>query len=122
MGFKTGMIEGTNIVRIDLVGAVTFDERIQAIHQVCTEHYKVQAKLKILIDARQVSKELTQSEQVILGTYAASREELKNASVAVLVVASQIVHSQAIQKSSELGHEIKLFHTESEALIWLNSK
>ncbi|MDO6446953.1 hypothetical protein Q4493_14360 [Colwellia sp. 1_MG-2023] len=122
MRTKIEVINNSEIIKVVFTGNVTFDDRINVIHELCTDYYPLFTKLRILIDTRQVIKKLTESEQIILGTFVASRIELKEALVAVIVEKNIMLNEQAIKKSSQLGHNIKVFYTEKEALTWLNVK
>ena len=122
MATKIEVINNSEIIRVVFEGEVTFNDRINVIHEICTDYYPLFTRTRLLIDTREVIKKLTESEQIILGTFAASRAELKDASVAVIIEKNIVVNEHAIKKSSQLGHNIKVFNTEKEALIWLNAK
>ncbi|MCF2949508.1 hypothetical protein L0668_15415 [Paraglaciecola aquimarina] len=122
MAYKIEFIESSDLVRVEFSGDATLDDRISVIHKICLDFCNATiAKTKILIDVRLITKLMTENEQKIVGTYVASREELKKAKVAIIATPEQLIHQTAIDTSAQLGHRIQLFSTENQALIWLNS-
>jgi hypothetical protein len=119
MAYKINLIENSEFIRITYSGLVTFDERLITIHEVCKDYYKANAKVRVLIDSRLVTQVMTHTEQEIFGVYAASREELKNAVIAVLINPGQIINQTVLKNSAKRGHQIQIFDAEKDAIDWL---
>jgi hypothetical protein len=122
MAARIDSLYDDEIIRVVHSGNVTLEERVNIVHEVCVDYYKPNAKLKVLIDARLVTQNMTETEQVLFGTFIAEKKELKNACVAVVINPGQIVNQTVVNKSTQLGHHIKLFGNESEALLWLKTE
>jgi hypothetical protein len=118
MSYTIEVIKNTEIIRVTLKGIVTLDELINEIHELCVD-YKTSTHFRLLVDTRLITQELTPSEQLLFATYITSREELNTAIIAVIVTSNQVMNEIIISKSAQLGHQIKVFTTEAQALDWL---
>ncbi|WP_416307711.1 hypothetical protein [Neptunicella sp. SCSIO 80796] len=74
---------------------------------------------KLLIDTRKSSTRMTETEQKIWGTYAASRKEQANALVAVIYNKGHELNPIAIERSKQAGRIVEIFYNESDAIKWL---
>ncbi|MGJ8691304.1 MAG: STAS/SEC14 domain-containing protein [Thalassotalea sp.] len=121
MASRISIIESLEIIKVLYTGHVSLDERVNILHEICTDYHRKFPQLKVLIDARKVTQAMTQAEQLVFGTYVASRDEMRKALVAVIVNPGQIINDMAISESSKLGHKVNLFNSEDDALAWLAS-
>lgn len=120
MPFKIEEVQHLGIIKIIYSGVVTLDERVNVVHALCVDYYD-SSRLKICIDGRLIEHAISAAEQEVFGAYVASREELKDALVALIVNDGQIMNSGIFEKSSKLGHHIAVFDNENDALRWLVS-
>ncbi|MBU2880925.1 hypothetical protein KO525_15800 [Psychrosphaera sp. B3R10] len=121
MPFKIESVRHLGVLKVIYSGAVTLDERINVVHSLCVDHYD-STRFRIYIDARLVDYQLSVAEQEVFGAYIASREEFKDALVAVVVNDGQVKNKNIITKSSKSGQIINIFDNEDDALQWLVSQ
>jgi hypothetical protein len=120
MAYHIEVLENTGIIKVTYSGNVSLDERINVIHELCID-YKTPAPFKLLIDTKSITLKLTTTEQLLFATYVVGREELSSALIAVVAISGQVMNKTIVNKSAQLGHQIKVFSAEDAALTWLNT-
>lgn len=120
MTYKIKDVENSDIIKVTYKGDVSLDERISVVHELCID-YKRNTQFKLLIDARLLTSAITPTEQSVFGTYIASREEFLLAKVAVIIDTEHVINKIILEKSLLLGHQIRVFNRENEAIAWLNN-
>lgn len=121
MPYKIEVLESLKLIKVIYLGDVCLDERLNIIHEICLLSRKLRKNFKILIDARLQKNNMSKTEQEIFGNFVSNVEELKNALVAVIINGNAVTNETAIKISSQLGHQIKTFNDESDAMHWLNN-
>ncbi|MCW8834688.1 MAG: hypothetical protein OQK09_07440 [Colwellia sp.] len=112
------VIENPEIVKVTYKHGVTMEERLNVVHEVCLDFF-IATRLKLIIDVRLASQEMSPVEQTIFGKYLASREELNKVKVAIISNQAQNINQVITQESLALGHQIKHFNIEQQAVSWL---
>lgn len=113
-------LKQSKIVKVTYQDGVTMEERLYVVHEICLD-YLISSKLKLMIDVRSASQEMTLLEQNIFGQYLASREDFKMAKVAIISDKARNINEVITKESSVLGHEIKHFINEKQAISWFDS-
>ncbi|WP_158969248.1 hypothetical protein [Paraglaciecola sp. L3A3] len=121
MPHEITVLEGTSIIKITYNDEVSLDERINMITEL-TLNYITTSHLKILLDARKLVKNMTETEQKLWGKYIASREEFITASVAVLDQINIHINQSSIKMAYLTGQNIQQFHCEETAIDWLSKQ
>lgn len=118
MPYQIDQIEDNTIIVVSYHGGVTYQQRLDAVEEVCSmiEHQPV----LLLIDVRHIENLMSVKQQQQFGQYLAAREELKTAKVAVLTPENQhdpntIINNVAYQK----GYHLVPFTCRTEAIGWL---
>lgn len=118
MGYEIAFDNKPEIVTVKYSGAVTLDERLSAVNDVCVS-YATLNPLRILIEVVGLDMQLTLQEQKYFGAHLAANPGLRNAKVAVLHEKNNnpniIVDSIAFVG----GYRLAQFENKGEAHLWL---
>jgi hypothetical protein len=114
-------IEYLSIIKIVYFDEVTLEDRMNIVDELSRDFINSRCP-KILIDARELSTEMTETEQQIWGKYIASREGHVNASVAVIYQIGNEHNQPSLERAQREGHKIETFYTEAEAIKWLSEQ
>ncbi len=118
MTYKIENIKENDVICVRYSCGVTMNERMAAVHEVCTKKDKFKP-LRLLIDVRQVKQKMNKLEQEVFGKYLASVEEFKTAMVAVLSEVSRNPNTLINKVSVKAGYNLMEFDSEQDALVWL---
>ena len=121
MSFSINLDNISKIVHVVYTGAVSLEERMQAVQQVC-DSYPGLTPLKILVNVCDLVMHLSFEEQDYFGRYLANHEGLAKARVAVLHGndhnPNMIVDSTAFAN----GYMLAQFNGAKDAESWLLKK
>lgn len=118
MPHRIKVLKESKIIKITFFGSVSLDERRNTITEM-TINYITSFNPKILLDSRNVSNSMSETEQIIWGNYIATREELRSAMVAVVYNVGQSLNTKALKTAQQAGHNVKKFDNENDAMKWL---
>ena len=122
MSYRIEFDESLEIVAVIYSGAVSFDERIQAVEDVCKLFSAKLNPLRILVDVCELKMQLSINEQETFGKYLSSHPGLANARVAVLHPSTKnpniIIDSAAYRN----GYMLAQFDNRKDAEAWLRRK
>ena len=111
--------EALEIVHVIYSGVVSFDQRVQAVEDVCHTYAHIRP-LKILVNVRKLEMDLSIQEQQKLGQFLATHQGLSNARVAVLHKQSHNPNLFVDISAFNLGYVLAEFINAKEAETWLN--
>ena len=118
MAYRIEFDSSPEIVNVTYHGAVSLDQRMLAVKQVCGDYGNVYP-LKILVDVRELTMDLSFDEQQAFGEYLANHPGLSHARVAVLHKAdfnpNVVIDSAAYNN----GYLLAQFSSRSDAEKWL---
>ena len=120
MSYKIEVLENSEIIKVTHECAVTLEQRSLILNELCCD-FNLFKRFKLVIDVRNVKKEMSSIEQAIFGQYISSRNELKTALVAILVNITQPVDEVLSNEAFKHGLEIEQFDNEEKAIAWLNN-
>ena len=119
MPFEIDFDETSGVINICYRGEVDLGERQAAVEQICSSHHSGR-ELRILVDVRNMTLNMTIDEQRRFGEYLADCSELKRAKVAILHNKNHnpniIVDSCAVVNGLHLAQ----FDLSRDALAWLS--
>ena len=118
MTYKIKLIEQNKIVAVTYKGNVSLDDRLSAVHELCS-NYNTFRTFKLLINSIDASQKMSLNEQIIFGRYLAEREEFQGASVATVTPPTKCINQVIVKEAAELGYQITSFDCEQEAIEWL---
>lgn len=121
MPYKIKKLEELGIIQIVYLGEVSLDQRMAIVTDLALDHIHCDNP-KLLIDARSLLSSMSETEQKIWGKFVASREELKNSTVAVIYNSNIEINQTAMKHAQQSGHIVEQFHTEQDAIKWLLSR
>ena len=113
------IINGDNeIVTLKYSGAVNYEERLQALEEIC-QLIASKGPILLVVDLCDMRLNMTMEEQVAFGKYLANKKELANSKVAMLND-KQLNPNSIVETYAYLGgYQAVSFDRQSEARLWL---
>ncbi len=113
--------DSSNIITVTFNERVDLNERITAVEKVCTL-VDPSRPIKLLIDVRGITMDMSLDEQQYFGEYLASKHELANAKVALLHKPrnnpNMVINATAYVK----GYHVVDFDNQNDANMWLTGE
>lgn len=121
MSFRIRYDSQRRVVCILLYGEATFENRLEAVHQLVAKYGHLKP-LRVLADVRRVTKmSMSLEEQQRYGVYLAQLPAMSGARIAMLNRVELNTTAVMRTKARENGLELFSFVTEAEAMKWLVS-
>ena len=98
MTYKIKLIEQNEIVAVTYKGNVSLDDRLSAVHELCS-NYNIFKNFKLLINSNGASQKMSVNEQIIFGRYLAEREEFQGASVATVTPPTKCINKVIVKEA-----------------------
>jgi hypothetical protein len=118
MGYSITYHEPLNIVHVIYSDAVSLDERVRAVEEVC-RLYAHSRPLRILVNVRELEMRLSFQDQQTFGDFLASHPELSDARVAVLHSQSHNPNIVIDMSAFNGGYTLAQFNDTNDAEDWL---
>ena len=108
----------SNVIEVTYTGSVNLDERKRAVEEAC-QLIRPTEPVRLLIDVRKITMNMSEQEQMEFGIYLAHRKELLEAKVAVLHNPKNNPNTVIDIHAYLEGYQLGEFDNEREAILWL---
>ena len=118
ISYKITFDETSEIVTVKYNGAVSLQQRLNAVDDVCNSYAHL-VPLRILVNVIDLDMQLSFDEQAYLGAHLAANKDLRNAKIAVLHEKNSNPNLIVDTTAYINGYQLVQFDSPDEAYLWL---